>query len=206
MEHAKKKDAKAARMLLDCLVENIDRFLNFCSENPKLAREIRFPNEPWPLLHTQLAVNPEGYLTIPKNHLLRTLGVVRAGRSLDEQAIGTRVAKQLYRQMDFYRRTLRQQLWDSNEKHLEEAIDLIRRLEPLSPSNYSAWWKAAERLFVLQWGKEFQDDPDFAAWNEKNYMGMLASQIPGRKRGDIKRAIRQGFRSLANELWIDHPD
>jgi len=75
----------------------------------------------------------------------------------------------------------------------------------LSPSNYPAWWKAAEPLFVLQWGKEFQDDPDFAGWNEKNYMGMLASQIPGRKRGDIKRAIRQGFKSLANEIWIDHP-
>jgi len=103
---AKKGDREAARYLLSVLTANVDRFLILCSEHPTLAREIRSPRAPWPLLHTQLKMNRrEGCLTVPKNHVLRQLGVIRAGRGFSEVAVGTRIAKQLYAQMEFYRGT-----------------------------------------------------------------------------------------------------
>jgi hypothetical protein len=101
---AGKGDREAATYMLSLLTDTIERFLNICSKDAKLAADIRFPSEPWPLLHTQLEVNQEGYLTVPSNHPLRKLGIVRKGRSFSEGALGTRIAMQLCRKMDFNRR------------------------------------------------------------------------------------------------------
>jgi hypothetical protein len=69
LQLAKKGSREAAKYLLSLLTNNVECFLNLCSNNLKLAREIRFPGEPWPLLHTQLEVNPAGYFNDPEKSL-----------------------------------------------------------------------------------------------------------------------------------------
>ncbi len=213
---AKKGDVDAAGMLLGCLTYNVGEFEKFCSSKTRIAKHIVVVGESWPLLHTDLEPNKDGALTIPLHHVLRKLGVVRGKRRYNTTAsVGTRVAATLYKQMEFYRHTVRQQLWDKlsenvkagaatvsgmSEKHLEKIIDRIRQLELLSPSNYSAWWTAAEPLFIWQWGKEFQDDPCFENCNVTAYRNVEPHVARSAKRHDLKRAIKQGFKSLANSL------
>jgi hypothetical protein len=196
---AKNGDVDAARMLLGCLSYNVGEFGKFCSCTIRIAKAIVVIGESWPLLHTDLKAN-DGALTIPSNHVLRKLGVVRGGRGYNLATKGTAVAATLYNHMEFYRHTLRQQLWGASERHLEKVYDRIRQLEPLSPLNFSAWWKAAEPLFILQWGKEFQDDPDFKKWNTAAYKDLASHLARGAKRRDIKKAVKQGFMSLANSV------
>jgi hypothetical protein len=211
---AKKGDVDAARMLLGCLTYNVGEFERFCSSEITMAERIVVVGESWPLLHTALEPNKDGALTIPPHHVLRKLGVVRGKRRYNTKtSVGTRVAATLYNQMEFYRHMQRQQLWDKlsenvetgavtgsgmSEKHLGKVIDRIRQLELLSPSNYFAWWAAAEALFIWQWGKEFQDDPCFENWNAAAYRQLHGAR--NLKRRDIKKAIKQGFKSLANSL------
>lgn len=210
---AKKGDREAARYLLSVLTDNVEFFLNLCSKNPKLAREIRFPGAPWPMLHTQLEVNREGYLTVPGNHVLRKLGIIRKGRTFSEEALGTRVAKQLYREMDFYRGIAPQNangyIYTARDATHAEQIKRIRGLKPLDSSNYVDWWKAAEPLFLQRWGGEFQDHAVFKNWNSAAYeVGRLRPHETARsaKRRDIKRALKQGFKSLAISLQKSVPN
>jgi hypothetical protein len=204
---AKNGDVDAARMLLLCLTYNVGEFEKFCSSKTRIAKRIVVVGEPWPLLHTDLKANKDGALTIPPHHVLRKLGVVRGKRRYNiTTSVGTAVAATLYNQMEFYRHTLRQTLLDKREIALDAAIDRIRRLKPLSPSNYGAWWKAAEPLFIRQWGKEFQDDPYFKKWRTAAYKGLEPHVAGSAKRRDIKRAIKEGFQSLANTLRDRVPD
>ena len=90
---------------------------------------------------------------------------------------------------------------------LDAAIDRVRQLKPLSPSNYHHWWKAAKPLFIWQWGKEFQDNPYFVEkWNTAAYKDLPAHLARSAKRKDINRAIKEGFESLANSLRKRVPD
>jgi hypothetical protein len=228
---AKTGDVDAARMLLGCLTYNVNEFQKLCSSTTKVAKKIVVTDESWPLLHTDLKGNKDGALTIPPDHFLRKLGVIRGKRRYNAETLGTAVAKELYDQMEFYRHTAppestalrltlvepeadaagmhlikanphtaRQHCWDKSEMALEAAIDRVSQLEPLSPGNYSQWWKAAEFFFLFQWGEEFQDNQDFKKWNVAAYEGMTPHEARSRKRSDIKRAIKQGFKSLANSL------
>jgi hypothetical protein len=229
---AKKGDADAARLLLGFLIYNVGEFEKFCSSKIRIAKHIVVVGESWPLLHTDLKANKDGALTIPLDHVLRKLGVVRGKRRYNlDTAIGTSIAATLYNQMEFYRHTAppesasllvtlvereadaagmhlmrfyrhtaRQGYWDKSQMALKAAIDRIIQLEPLSPSNYPAWWKAAELLFIWQWSKEFQDHRNFENWNTKGYSELEPHLVRSAKRRDIKRAIKQGFESLANSL------
>jgi hypothetical protein len=207
---AKTGDADAARMLLGCLTYNVDEFQKLCSSTIKIAKKIVVVGDSWPLLHTDLKANKDGAPTIPPGHFLRKLGLVRGKRRYNTASKGTGIAFVLYNQMEHYRHTPRQTLRDKREMNLDAAIDRVRQLKPLSPSNYSDWWKAATPLFIWQWGEEFQDHPDFENWNagaySKRNLERLAEKS-GRKqsarsakRRDVKRAVEQGFMSLANSL------
>jgi hypothetical protein len=93
-----------------------------------------------------------------------------------------------------------------------EQIKRIRALAPLKPSNWHEWWKQAEPIFEKRWGPQFQDHPDFANWpapetykNKKTPKGK-PKKTWGRKRSDIKRAIKRAFRSVANRVQAPVPE
>jgi hypothetical protein len=209
---AKKGDREAAAYLLSVLADNVERFLNLCSKNPTLAREIRFPGAPWPLLHTQLEVNRASYLTVPSNHVLRKLGIIREGHTYSEEALGTRIAMQLYREMDFYRRIAPQNDESAvgclaRDATHGEQIKRIRALKPLPQSNHHVdWWKAAEPLFLKQWGTEFQNHEDFKNWRAAAYKGLKPNEARSKKRRDIKKAVKDGVKSLATSLRKSVPN
>ena len=199
-------DVKAARMLLGCLTYNVNEFQKLCSSTIKIAKRIVVVGESWPLLHTDLKASKDGALTIPPDHFLRKLGVVRGKRRYNTASEGTGIAFALYNQMEHYRHTLRQTLRDKREMELDAAIDRVRQLKPLSPANYQHWWKAAEPLFIWNWDKEFQDHPRFKKWNNAAYKDLAPHVARSEKRRDIKRAVKQGFMSLANSLRERVPD
>jgi hypothetical protein len=194
---ARSGDLDAARMLLSCLNYNVGELQKFCASKTRIAKRMVVIGESWPLLHTGLRPNKDGALTIPPDHFLRKLGVVRGKRRYNTASI----AITLYQQIEFYRHTSRQTLWDESEKHLEKLYERVRKLKPFSPSNYHLWWKAAEPLFIWQWGEEFQDHRDFEKWNDHaGYQGLWPNDVRSAKRRDIKKAVKQGFMSLANSL------
>jgi hypothetical protein len=93
-----------------------------------------------------------------------------------------------------------------------EQIKRIRALAPLQSTNWREWWKEAEQIFEERWGEEFQDHPDFLNWpapdtykNKKTPRGK-PQKTRGRKRSDIKGAIKEAFRSLANRLQVPVPE
>jgi hypothetical protein len=176
---AKTGDVDAARMLLSCLNYNVGELEKFCSSKTRIAKRMVVIGESWPLLHTGLRPNKDGALTIPPDHFLRKLGVVRGKRRYNTGSI----AITLYKQIEFYRHTARQTLWDESEKHLEKIYERVRKLKPFSPSNYHVWWKAAEPLFIWQWGEEFQDHRDFEVWNDHaGYRGLSPNEVRSAKR------------------------
>jgi len=202
---AKTGNVDAARMLLGCLIYNVSELEKFCSSKTRIAKQMVVIGEPWPLLHSSLKPNKDGALTIPSDHFLRKIGVVRGKRRYDTESVGTATAFNLYKQMEFYRHTGAMTYWYKDEKDFKKVYDRIRKLKPLSPSNYLVWWKAAKPLFIKQWGDEFQDHSDFAGWNAAAYRKLMRdshrSVTPrSAKRSNIRNAIKQGFMSLANSL------
>jgi hypothetical protein len=203
---ARKGDIEAARTLLGCLRYNVGALEKFCSSKTTIAKRMVIIGEPWPLLHTSLKSNKDGAPTIPLDHFLRKLGVVRGKRRYSIESKGTEIAIILYGQMESYRHSRRQMLWDKREKNFEKTYNAIRKLKPLSPWNWDVWWKAADPLFTWQWGEEFQGHTSFKKWHNAGYEGMKAHQARSAKRRDIKKAIKQGFKSLANSLRERVPD
>jgi hypothetical protein len=203
---ATKGDIDAARTLLRCLRYNVGELEKFCSSKLGIAKQMVVIGESWPLLHTSLKPNKDGALSIPLDHFLRKLGVVRGKRRYNIGTIGTAIAATLYKQMEYYRHTQRQTLRDKREVDLDAAIDRVRHLKSLSPSNYPVWWEAAEPLFVWQWGKEFQDHRAFKEWPDAAYKKLAPRVARNEKRRDIKRAVKQGFMSLANSVRDRVPD
>jgi hypothetical protein len=102
LQLANEGDREAARSLLWVLTENVERFLNLCLQKPTLVREIWRPGQPWPLLHTQLRRKGKGRLALPRDHVLRKIGIIPR-RRLSKEAVATGVAIELYCVMDFCR-------------------------------------------------------------------------------------------------------
>ena len=195
IERAEKGDTEAARYLLGRLSASVERFQKFCADNLKIAKAIVSPGESWPLLHTGLEVR-KGYLTVPENHLLRTIKVVKAHRIPDpEKTVTTKIAFWLYGAIEFSRRC-------SPHDDESKTVQAFRQLPPLSPSTVQKWWKAASPYFVEQWGEDFQENKDFETWSHASYAGMKRREAGSRKRADIKRRIKQGFESIAKSLPV----
>ena len=197
---ATKGDVDAARTLLLCLTYNVGEFAKFCSSKTSIAKQLVVIGESWPLLHTDLKANEDGALSIPPDHFLRKLGVVRGKRRYNTATTGTATAATLYKQMEHYRHTGPMEIWYKDEEHLKKVCDRVRQLKPLAPSNFQQWWKATEPLFIWQWGKDFQDHPEFRNWNDAAYKDLAPHVARSAKRRDIKRAVEQGFMSLANSV------
>jgi hypothetical protein len=245
LQLAIKGDREATRYLLSLLTKNVEEFLNLCLRNPSLVREVWYPGCPFPLLHTHLRRNKEHYLVLPRDHVLRKVGVIPGRRSFSNEAVTTRVAIDLYYQMHFYRRMgpqgdggeplrrrvikkapggkvdviVRPSQTVSSAYHLgylardlsdAERIKRIRALAPLQPTNWREWWKEAESIFDNRYGPQFQDHLDFKAWRVKAYEGKQTKRgnprkTAGAKRRDIKKAIRNAFKSLANITVPENP-
>lgn len=188
----------ALQYLHHAFVQGIDRLYQIIECNPELAAKVRTPGQPWPLLTSDLKVNRESYLTVPKNHLLRRMGVLRKGQKFYEEAPGTKAAIELHKIIEHYRR------FPSviGDRELSESF---LALKPLSPANFEDWWSLAEKWIVKWWGFEFQDHSDFKGWKGKNYDRFGGTSARSIKRSDIKKAIKQGLRSIARNLGIAHP-
>jgi hypothetical protein len=190
-------DAEAARYLHDLAIRTTRAIYSLCCANPGAAEAMKQPQAPWPLLDEDLKVNDDGYLTVPKDHLLRKLRVILRGRTIDDSAPGTKAALMIYRIMDTYRRGART-LTTKRERE-------IQKLLPLSEASLPDWWKLAQPFIEEWWSAEFQDHADFDGWKTKSYKNLIVKAARVKKRGDIVKAIKQGLRSVARSLRIDHP-
>lgn len=76
----------------------------------------------------------------------------------------------------------------------------VRDLKPLDrePKNFAAWWHIAEQIFHYGWLEEYEDHDSFRHyWANETYKGMSEKVKRGLIRRDIKKAIKQAFKSIA---------
>ncbi|HAO78193.1 MAG TPA: hypothetical protein DCQ92_04290 [Verrucomicrobia subdivision 3 bacterium] len=97
---------------------------------------------------------------------------------------------------------------DVHKTGLSDAqIEKLKTLSPLSRQNFLEWWKLGESAFVHHYGKDFENHKDFSGyWNGDAYKENVPGK-PGQKRlvqnaralirRDIKKQIKQAFRSIA---------
>jgi hypothetical protein len=89
----------------------------------------------------------------------------------------------------------------------DEQIKKLWTLQPLSRQNYLEWWELGEPIFIHLYGKDFENHKEFSGyWNGDAYKEGVSGK-PGQKclvqnaraliRRDIKKQIKQAFRSIA---------
>ena len=77
-----------------------------------------------------------------------------------------------------------------------KARALAAKLQPLSRANYVEWWRAAEPVFVAEWGPAFEERKEFKHyWRNAAYRGERNARALIRR--DIKAKIKQAFRTIA---------
>ena len=87
----------------------------------------------------------------------------------------------------------------------DEHIEKLKTLQPLSRRNFLEWWKIGEPAFIHYYGKDFENHKEFSSyWNRNAYKeeaeagtGMLVLNARALIRRDIKKQIKQAFRSIA---------
>ena len=97
--------------------------------------------------------------------------------------------------------------WEQSHRGFGQTEKLAQKLAPLDRQNYTQWFKAAEPVFIQLYGADFEKDSTFADyWRRDAYMEnkpgnnrakQLKANAPALIRSDIKRQIKQAFRSIA---------
>lgn len=89
--------------------------------------------------------------------------------------------------------------WEQSHPGWRQADKLAQKLPPLDRKTYTDWFKAAEPILIQLYGKEFEDHPCFARYQNK--AGQFSVKESKKERGlvrrEIKKAIRQAFKSIA---------
>jgi len=130
-----------------------------------------------------------------KLHLGEKCPIRVKGKKFSLDTLETRIAFQLWGKIEFVRKdenTLLPINWAILEKIKYDAA----KLTPLSRENYRLWWKVGEKLFLLVYGEQFENDKSFTHyWKNAAYKDEQNARALIRR--DIKKKIQQGFRSIA---------
>jgi hypothetical protein len=138
-----------------------------------------------------------------KNHLFpllnlgKTSGIRLTGKKFSLNTLETRIAFELWGKMQFIRNDKRPITPDS-QTSLGNFIADVKRLPPLTRETSRCWWKAGEKMFLNEYGKEFEKHERFAGYWQPNhpaYKGEANRRTLIHR--DIKKKIQQGFRSIA---------
>lgn len=171
------------------------RLLNhFDAKWPGLVKQFVEPGVAWPVL---MDGTSDGMKMEMKR--LRDLGVIRKGRSISYSTDEVSVATRLYGYIRSYQETGRVG-WMPKAWEPEVLALKARDLKPLDRerSNLRAWWNVAEPMFRSMWGEDFDKEEQFSDyWRSATYRGMNAKEKRSAIRRDIKRNIKQAFKSIA---------
>ena len=191
---AKAGDEWAAETLFQSALHSVTTLESACLDSPQVFTRLASHQMAWPAL---IGIHPD---------------VARLGQKIIKAIqLGTKAAlnqKGKTWSLETPEAAIAFQLW--------KAISLVRSgvpcaggLPPLSRTNHTIWWRVAEPLFLKIHGIDFENHSAFARyWNGDAYKEVKPGH-PSEKqlmqnartliRRDIKRNIKQAFRSIARK-------
>jgi hypothetical protein len=190
-------DGIALSAFVGLLIEGVQALYGLQHRQPELSRELAGRRQCWP-----------GFLTVDRDwrrwneKMVGLLGVGEkvplnfAGKSWTRRTPEVRVALELLESLRVLAGAPRGSGWGGGAEAAAKALKLRKGLAPLCRANYALWWKAAEPLFVREYGPTFEDRKEFAHyWRSAAYRGQKNARALIRR--DIKAKIKQAFRSVA---------
>lgn len=190
---AESQDEEAARWL-HCLADDSVRSIaNICEDHPEFFGECVDPGNYWPVMTNG---SPDSIADVKK--LLLKIGVLRPGRGLSFMTVETAMAHYFWGTLKIFQKV-------GGDKIQPEALQvpfaLAQKLGKLSQDNYQQWAKAAQPLLEMFHGKNFEDSSSFSKyWKSKAYDDLSPRAKRSHIRRDIKRNIKQAFKSLARHV------
>lgn len=193
---------------LHCIATLAVQYLNEAAfAAPQNFQKIAETSIEWPGFlsdHPEAEKTQKGYL-FPKLHLGEKSGIKLKGKPFSLHTPATRIAFELWGKLMFYRHD------KSPAPPGKTTLDRIKadakKLPTLSSQNLDRWWKVAERMFQLIYGEDFEKHDQFAHWMGR--AGEMAVKEQKKERGlvrrEIKKSIRQSFKSLAQKVESTEP-
>lgn len=173
-------------------------------QSPQIFQPIAETQITWPGYlsdHPEAEYEQKKHL-FPRLHLGKKSGIRLKGKKFSLNTLETRIAFELWVKMEYIR----------NQKKLSPAgkrtpfgilKDDIKKLPMLSRKNYQLWWKVGKKLFLMDHGEKFESNEKFAGYWNTNHPAY--KDRPNRRpliRNDIKRKIKQGFKSIAEKSSV----
>lgn len=190
---AQSHDKEAAQKLHFLAGSSVRSIADICEDHPELFGECVDPGEYWPVMTDG---SPDSIAKVKK--LLLKIGVSRPGRGLSFMTEETAMAHYFWKFLKLFRK----EDWQKVESEIFQVpLDLARKLGKLSQDNYQQWAKAAQPLLEMFHGKNFEDSSSFSKyWKSKAYDDLSPRAKRSHIRRDIKRNIKQAFKSLARHV------
>jgi hypothetical protein len=122
------------------------------------------------------------------------------GRRIDRNKAETNNVRNYYGLLEMFRlRPLGKRNNYASDNGWFDSAKLAKKLQPLTRSNFKSWWAAAQPLFFAQYGKQFEDHPDFKRhWPKAQKRGDKQQR---KTRGVVRTSILgrhlQAFKSIA---------
>lgn len=130
----------------------------------------------------------------PELHLGQESSIRTQGKKFSFDTLETGIAARLWHTIDLARRSATD-LGIARLRFPDTLLNDTIKLAPLTRKNHLQWWKVGERLFLLCYGKNYEERQEFSGyWKNTKYKDQKARPLIRR---DIKNKIKQAFRSIA---------
>jgi len=185
---------------LHCIATLAVQYLNEAASNaPWNFQPIAETNITWP---GYLSDHPEAEKSqkknlFPKLHLGKKSGIRMKGKKLFSlNTVETRIAIELWGQMAFAR--IEKSMLAGDMTPFGKIRNDAKKLPMLSRETFRDWWKVGEKMFLYEYGKEFEKNERFGGyWHPNHPAYKVETNRRTLIRRDIKKKIQQGFRSIA---------
>lgn len=192
-------DIEAAARL-HCIATLAVQYLNKAASNaPQNFQPIAESEVTWP---GYLSNHPDAEKS-QKRHLFPILklgkksGIRLKGKKFSLDTIETRIAFELWGRIQFIRND-KPPVMPESRTPLGKILADAKKLPTLSRDNFRLWWAVGEKIFLNEYGKEFDKHERFDGYRRSNhpaYKGQTNRHTLIRR--DIKKKIQQSFRSIA---------
>jgi hypothetical protein len=190
---------EGARAYLNIGVACIQALEMLAEKSPDVLKQFVTPGSGW-IVWTDGTAESIGRV---KNQL-RSLGVLPGGRTYSHETVEDGVALFLVKAIQQFQMFPDQwwTLYPPSKKPLPtrraQKEKMLRDLKTLTRENYEKWWSFAEPLFLMYYGSDFENHEAFRRYGTgATYKKIPESDRRGRIRSDIKRRIKQAFKSIA---------
>ena len=189
-------DKQAAAVFVGLIVQAIRRLMDVQHARPQQFRELAEITNCWPgFLTVDHDWQNTNEIVVRDLHLGERAKVNYKGKTWSRRTVEVRIALELLAASDWAIRM--NALRDPNDWEWPVYdVKAVKKLKPLTRSNFKEWWNALEPQFIHQYGGDFENHVSFAHyWRNEGYKGEPRARALIRR--DIKKKLKQAFHSIA---------